>query len=332
MSYLKSYLKGFENLVKAKSDLERLRHMPQKLENGELINFNGKSLVGKVESLKDSGILEVIDAERVNDASRYTAALQKEYFDGFTKLIKIIEDAEGDVTNNVDEQSNEPSLEDRIIEIVEAGDKKAFRSIRQELKDAWFAVGDSEVADALIDLSDAVADKDVEFAKEILEGLGDTPVIDEKQSKTNKGSDVENPKEVDDDSEQDEDDELLADFNDAVEDEDAEDCELILKEMKEKNHPKLKECEKIFSDKFGAATFEKEPADEEGDVVNEILDDLDDAFDDKDLDKCKKLLDELKEEVDEDDEDLLEYMNKVSNLDKELNGSDDTPRRRRRRG
>lgn len=328
MSFLKAYLTGMKTLVESKSDLERLKHLPQRLEDGELINFNDKSLVGVVDSL--AGIeFEVIDAERVKGATRFTSALQKEYFTGFEKLVKLI-DGNSPLEEATVETSSEPTIVDRILEVVEAGDKKAFRALRQDIKNAWFACGDDKVSDAIIDLADAVADKDIEFAKEIIESVDATEEAtlvnepEEEPVKELKPTKVEQPTEDSED-----DDELLADFNDCIEEGDQEDAELCLKEMKECNHQKLKECEKAYTEKFGTAKTSEEPTDdEEGDVVDEILDDLDDALEKKDLDECKKLIEELKEELESDDEDLVEYVEKVAALDKELNGT--TERRARR--
>jgi hypothetical protein len=317
-TFLRAYLAGMSGLVKAKNDMERLKSLPQKLEDGELIDFNGKSMVGVIEQLSDLE-LEVIDASRVNDASRCTEALKREYFEGFEKLVKVIGEAEGDTTTTEEEtedkeqaESETPlTLEDQLLDAVAAGDKKEVRAICKELKNKWFALDPEEVEDALDDIKDCVADKDVEAVKEILAEVGeeDEKQVEDKQEEKTSKTKVE--EEVSED-----DDELLADFNDCIKEEDYEDAQLCLDEMKEKDHPKYKECKKILDNTAGEDDETTEDSDEEGDVVDEILDDLDKALENKDVKECEGLLEELLEETGEDDEDYVDYKAKVDALSK----------------
>ena len=95
-----------------------------------------------------------------------------------------------------------------------------------------------------------------------------------------------------------------------------------LQEMKEKNHPKYKECKKIFDNLDAAGdepedtVAEEEGSDDEEDIVEEILDDLDKALKDKDVKECQELLEELLEEVGAEDEDYIDYKEKVEALSK----------------
>lgn len=302
MSALKAYLNGFGNMVKAKSDLDRLLYMPQRLENGEIFNFKNKSMFGIMDNL--AGLeLEVIDAKRVVEATRYTSALQRDYFEGFAKLMKLID---GEVEDTVEEEADikevDPvtKLYNNLYEVVAAGDKKAFRTLRKDLKDQWFALDAAEVEDAIFDLSDAVADKDVDFAKEIVERLGgesEEDTVEEEQTPTDTVAEEEGSDEVS---------EIIEDIKSAIDDGDEEDFKELIAELKDIDKKAYNEWKDAFS------TQETKEDETEDEVVEEILEDLSIAIKEEDSDEIKELLEELAEEVGEDSELYQEWAAKVA--------------------
>lgn len=300
MSALKAYLNGFGDMVKAKSDLDRLLYMPQRLEDGEIFNFKNKSMFGIMDNL--SGLeLEVIDAKRVVEATRYTSALQRDYFEGFAKLMKLID---GEVEDVVEEEADikevDPvtKLYNHLYEVVAAGDKKAFRTLRKDLKDQWFALDDAEVEDAIFDLSDAVADKDVDFAKEIVEGLGGTEEVEddivEEETPADTVAEEEGSDEVS---------EIIEDIKSAIDDGDEEDFKELIAELKDIDKKAYNEWKDAFSTQEEAA---------EDEVVEEILEDLSIAIKEEDSNEIKELLEELADEVGEDSELYQEWAAKVA--------------------
>jgi len=299
---LKAFLQGYGNIVKAKSDLDRLKFMPQKVEAGEVFDFTGKSCFGKLEGVTDTVIIE---AARVNDASRCTSALLRDYFTGLDKFTSSLD---GDDTTTEDTTSN--LLEAELLDIVVKGDRKAARKVLKELKEQWFALPEDEVEDAIYDLQDCVADKDVDGAKEILADLGgdgEKGVTFEEPPTIHSDKDLEESTEPVNEDEAD----LLADIEDAIKDEDVEDVELLLKDLGSK-HPRYEEFEKRLAElesKPADGSVDENNGDEltEEEEIKEICLDLDDAIEDKDATKQKDFLEELKEVAGEDSEEFKKY-------------------------
>lgn len=308
MSALKAYLNGFGDMVKAKSDLDRLLYMPQRLEDGEIFNFKNKSMFGIMDNL--SGLeLEVIDAKRVIEATRYTSALQRDYFEGFDKLMKLIDGEVEDVVEEADIKEVDPvtKLYNHLYEVVAAGDKKAFRTLRKDLKDQWFALDDTEVEDAIFDLSDAVADKDVDFAKEIVEGLGGTEEVEDDIVEEETPADTVAEEEGNDTLES-EVSEIIEDIKSAIDDGDEEDFKELIAELKDIDKKAYNEWKDAFSTQDDTVAEE----DENDEVVEEILEDLSIAIKEEDSDEIKELLEELADEVGEDSELYQEWFTKVA--------------------
>jgi len=299
------FIRGLESFITAKSDLDRLKHMPQRVEEGRLVNFQGHKLTAKIDGLED---FIIMDADKVNDAKRFTSALLGTYLEGFSKLQGV----EDDETTTTENTNNEPTLEDLLLDAVEAGDKKEVRNICKQLKEQWFALDEDVVEDAIDDIKDCVADKDVKAVEDILDSL-ETNDEEPKQQEVKK-SEVkeifkeETPTKNDEDTE-----DLLLDIQDAIKDEDVEDVELLLKELGEE-HPRYKE----FSISLATLKGEDaviEPEKNEDDEIDDIIADLEDAIKENDIDGengAKVILEELKELVGEDDEDYIKF-NKIVN-------------------
>jgi len=297
---LKGFLKGFSEIVKAKSDLDRLKYLPQKVEAGEVFDFKGNSMFGILDGISDTVIIE---AARVNGASRCTSALLRDYFVGLDEFTSTLDG--GDTTTEAVE--NNP-LEAELLDIVDKGDRKAARKVLKELKEQWFALPEDEVEDAIYDLQDCVADKDIDGAKGILADLGnddaqkEAPVKEttkkvEQESKTP----VESTEPVNEDEA-----DLLADIEDAFKDEDVEDVKLLLKELGVK-HSKYAEFEKQLKTLENLGEVEDDVELTEEEEIKEICLDIDDALEDKDAKKQKDFLKELKEFAGEDSEEYKKY-------------------------
>ena len=301
------FIRGLEGFITAKSDLDRLKHMPQRVEDGRLVNFKGHKLTAKIDGLED---FVIMDADKVNDAKRFTSALLGTYLEGFSKLQGVEDDTTTENTNN------EPTLEDLLLDAVEVGDKKEVRNICKQLKEQWFALDDDVVEDAIDDIKDCVADKDVKAVEDILDSLGKTNDKEPEQQVEVKKSAPELVKEIVKEETQTNDDDLedlLLDIQDAIKDEDVEDVELLLKELGEE-HPRYKE----FSISLATLKGEDaviEPEKNEDDEIDDIIADLEDAIKENDIDGengAKVILEELKELVGEDDEDYIKF-NKIVN-------------------
>jgi hypothetical protein len=291
--FLKAFLTGYTDMVKTSNDLDRLRYAPQRVEAGVFYNFHDTDMFkGAVEGLESLNI-ELIKAERVNDTTRFTSALQRDYFAGFNKMMDLVAktDTGGYTTTADTDEPVEVTLEDKILEVVKAGDKKAFRSLRKELKDKWFALDDADVEDAIFDLGDAVADKDVEYAKEILENVGedDAPAEEpEPEVKEIKETPKKTAKLTEEESE------IIEDLKSAIDDGDQKDIDELLAELKEVN-------EALYDEWLPATQVEQPEEDtkdeEDSSVVDEIIEDLDAAIADEDEDEAKACLEELADEV-----------------------------------
>ncbi len=296
--FLKAFLTGYTDMVKTSNDLDRLRYAPQRVEAGVFYDFHNTDMFkGAVEGL-DGLTIELIKAERVNDTTRFTGALQRDYFAGFNKMMDLVAktDTGGYTTTADTDEPVEVTLEDKILEVVKAGDKKAFRSLRKELKDKWFALDDADVEDAIFDLGDAVADNDVDFAKEILANVGedDTPAEEpEPEVKELKVAPKKTAKLTEEESE------IIEDLKSAIDDGDQKDIDELLAELKEVN-------EALYDEWLPATQVEQpeedpevkdEEEDDDSSVVDEIIEDLDAAIADEDEDEAKACLEELADEV-----------------------------------
>lgn len=297
--FLKAFLTGYTDMIKTSNDLDRLKFAPQRVEDGVFYNFQNKDMfAGAVQGLETLNI-ELIPADRVNDTSRFTGALQRDYFAGFDKMMDQIVKLPGGKYETASEDAApvDVTLDDKILEIVKTGDKKAFRSMRQEIKDQWFALNDDDVADALLDLADAVADKDVEYAKEILEGLDGNS--DETPVATNELTDEES--------------EIIEDIKSAIDDGDEKDFNELISELKEINADLANEWADAFAVNVDDPAAENDtPKSEDDSIVDEIIEDLEAALEDGDMDEAKECLEELKEEVGEDSDLYKEYAAKVA--------------------
>lgn len=293
--FLKAFLTGYTDMVKTSNDLDRLRYAPQRVEAGVFYNFHNTDMFkGAVEGL-ESLTIELIKAERVNDTTRFTGALQRDYFAGFNKMMDLVAktDTGGYTTTADTDEPVEVTLEDKILEVVKAGDKKAFRSLRKELKDKWFALDDADVEDAIFDLGDAVADKDVEYAKEILENVGEDdapaedPEVKELKETTSKLTDEES--------------EIIEDLKSAIDDGDKKDIEELLAELKDVNESLYNEWLPATKVEQPDETKEEEEVEDDS-IVDEIIEDLDAAIADGDEAEAKACLEELADEVGSDSE------------------------------
>jgi len=309
--FLTAFLTGYTDMVKTSNDLDRLKFAPQRVENGVFYNFKGEDMFkGTVAGLENIS-LELIDAERVNGTSRFTQALTKEYFKGFDTLMDMISKETGGVVAE-DEPKLDPvsTLYHKLYDIVEAGDKKAFRTIRSELKDQWFAIDGGEVEDAIFDLSDAVADKDVDFAKEIVEGLGGDEVPEEYAAAGVVEDNVPEPtpNKVDEKGLTEEEAEIIEDIKTAIDDGDEKDFNELIAELKEVNAGLAKEWKGAFVVKNTEPTTDEA----EDDVLGEILEDLAVAVEENDEAEIKELMEELADEVGEDSDTYKEWSEKVA--------------------
>ena len=318
--FLKAFLTGYTDMIKTSNDLDRLKYAPQRVEDGVFYNFQNKDMfAGAVPGLESLNI-EIIDAARVNDTSRFTGALQRDYFAGFDKMMDQIVKLPGGKYETATETA-EPvkvTLDDKILEVVKSGDKKAFRAMRQEIKDQWFALNDDDVADAIMDLSDAVADKDVDYAKEILENLdgnsesshGNEPVETPKTETKKAAAKETKPKKAELTEEESE---IIEDIKSAIDDGDEKDFKELLAELKEVNPDLAEEWADAFAVNVNdPAADETDEQNSESSVVDEIIEDLEAALEDGDMDEAKECLEELKEEVGEDSDVYKEYAAKVA--------------------
>lgn len=301
--FIEAYLKGLTNMVESKSDLERLRFMPQKIEGGIVTDFKGNIL------FKDLDINDTIifDANRVNDTKRFTAALSRDYFQGLDKVMPLFSRGAVDVTE-ANEELTVVEYGTDIYDAVAAGDKKHLRAILRVYKNTkWSGLEADAIEDATYDLNDCADDKDVKGAKEIVLALiGDDicEVGDEGEMQDVPTSNDKAPAKAREAANEDEA-ELLQDLDEAIADKDWEDVELLLKELGNK-HPRYNE----FAAKLPGNDETGEHV--EVTVVDEICEDIEAALKDKDVDDAKKYLVELATEAGEDSDVYKEYAAKVT--------------------
>lgn len=304
--FIKSYLNTSIEMIKAKNDLERLSFMPQKIESGEVIDFKG-NISFKGLDVKD---VEVFPAARVNDATRCTSALTRDYFLALDKVMPLFGNGPAETKQEDDKEYGAD-----ILALVEAGDRKGLRSLLKDYKKGkWSSLDEDKLEDDIDDLVDCAVDKAVDDARSIIKDIAfmdlddveptemttttpTTPADTEKKESTHKPANEDEA-------------ELIADIEGAVSDEDWEDVELLLKELGDK-HPRYTE----FASKLPSEQDDtKEESKSEGSVIDEILDDLDDALTEKDTTACKEILAELLVETATDDIDYVEYKAKVDAL------------------
>ena len=306
MSFMKPYLQGIESMVSTSNDLERLTYALQRIENGVFYNFKGQDMFnGAVAGLEELNI-EVLKVERVTETTRFTSALQRDFNAGMKKVYDSITR----LSDGSYEVAPERTILDDLYDVVAKGDVKAFRDIRTKLKEKWFALDTDVVGDAILDLADAVSDKDVEYAKEIVERVecdDETPVKKEEPKATKKeepkatkkeepkATKKEEPTEADITEEEFE---IIEDIKSAIDDGDEADFKELLKELKEVN-------EGLYNEWKGA--FKTSPETEDDGIVAEILEDLDKAIEEGDEADFKELLKELKEEAGADSDIYKEY-------------------------
>ena len=74
-------LEGFIGLIEANKPIEMMQLMPQRVENGELIRFNGKKFC----DLPNVDDVVILEADRLG--SRFTDALWRDYKGALTDFI-----------------------------------------------------------------------------------------------------------------------------------------------------------------------------------------------------------------------------------------------------
>lgn len=310
--FVHAYLKGLTHMVQSKADLERLRFMPQKIENGNLINFEGQVLVGGLD-IKDTIIA---DFDRFATAKRYTVPLANDYFTALESVMSLFVNKVGSEKDSETETSFEEPYGADIYDAVAAGDKKALRKVLKQYKRTkWSALDEDDVEDAIDDIVDCIGENDaVPAAKEIVNNL-----IGDDICEVAKPNDKEKPIQKDpavsvQETPADEDEaELLQDLADAVKDEDWDDVEMLLNELG-KDHPRYVEFEKHLKPEAKEDTKPSDDNDNDNDddIVDEILDDLEDALKKGDTSNQKEFLAELAKEIGEDDDLYKEYDVKVN--------------------
>lgn len=339
--HTKSYLQGLKSIVNEKDALSRLKFLPQRVENGVLINFYDKGV------FKDTQIGEqdcvIFDKDTVNSASRCTDALINRYFTAFDAFLdKYSDNDEGCGAVNVKVKTIDPIYE-ALYTAVENKDKKEVKKLCEDLEAKWFALEPEIVEDALLDIMVCVKTGDVDEVKAIIKDVeGDeftdditnNQVAKEICEDTIKGGIRQAVKETivktvieenyqpKDEREED----LIADLEDAIKDEDIEDVKMLLDELGEK-HPLYSKYEKALKELEGDKGAKDTST--EDDEIEEILADLDDALDAGELegeDGAIAILEELKELVGEDDADYKKYYDLVYPPKKERES------RRERRG
>jgi len=295
-----AFLTGYRNMVEAKADIDRLKCMPQRVENGNLLDFSGRVLIGGLD-VEDRIIF---DADKVNNAKRYTSALSRDYFIAFDELMSLLPSKGVEEVNATTEIYGAD-----IYDAVSKGDKKGLRVILKEYKKVkWVALNEDAVEDAIDDIKDCVADKDVEGAKEIVTELIGCDICEEadevkepqKVAKESTKPSTSNHKPANEDEA-----ELLADLEDALSEKDYEDAEMLLKELGDK-HPRYAEFFNALPNNKQDDVDSDEKTDDI-DVVDEICLDIDDAIADGDLSAAKKFLEELADEAGTDSKEYKEY-------------------------
>ena len=309
-----AFIQGYKNMVKANNDIDRLQFMPQRIEDGTMYDFKGNTIFKNMD-IKD---IEIFDLDRVAKASRFTAALSRDYFEALDKVIPLIKKEDGRSINQ-DDEVEEPKAEyaSDILDAVEKGDRKTLRALLKGYKANDWAVLDSDkVDDAIFDIMDYIDDKDVKRVKEIINDLisidAATFNVEDDEKTVKKETPVKKEETttkyvpVDEDEE-----ELIADLEEAVEDEDYEDVELLLKELGE-DHTMYSHYKSFIPGKTKEEPKGEEPTkDDNSDIIDEICDDIDAALEDNDSLDAKKYLKELAEEAGEDSDIYKEYDAKV---------------------
>ena len=325
-----NYLTGMKTLATEKNDMDRLKFMPQKIEGQRLVNFHGDYLTTVIDGLEDG---EIFDKDKILNGKRCTPALVKSYFESYDKLITTDEE----VTETTNDK---PTLEDDLLDAVEAGDKKAVRAILKELKEKWFALDDDKVEEAIDDIKDCVSDKDVKEVEAILDSLepadedtilkeniaagkeraklsvakenDERKKVKENIAEARKGAKkIHSAKAEEGTPTTTDDNDIVLDIVDAIKDEDIKDVEMLLKELGE-DHPRYKEFNISLATLKGEDAIietESDPITNDDDI-DAIIGDLEDAIEAKEFegeDGAKEILAELLELVGAEDEDYIKY-------------------------
>jgi len=318
--FTEAFLKTSRNMVEAKSDIERLRFMPQKIEGGKVIDFTGEVLF-KVLNTED---VVIFDMERVKKGKRFTTALSRDYFIALDGVMHLFS-RDGETSN--DEPKEEYGAD--IYKAVGDGDKKGLRKIlREYVKVKWDGLNEDDIDDAVFDLNDCATGKDVDGAREIVTELigEDICEVKEEESSEPSTSSTEAPEPSNHTPANEDEAELLADLDDAVKDEDWEDVETLLNELGE-GHPCFMDYKmKLPSNKEDESKPTTCDKDSDAQVITEICEDIDAALGDGDTKDAKKYLEELAAEAGKDSDKYEEYEAKVNPPKKE------TRRSRRDRG
>jgi len=300
--FIEAYLMGLRNMVESKNDLERLRFMPQLIEGGVVTDFKGNMIFNTL----DCEDTIIFDADRVNNTKRYTSALSRDYFAALDKVIPLLTGG----TKGTAEEKTAPQKEygHDILALVEVGDKKGLRTLLKEYKKVqWSALNEDAVEDAIFDLNDCAADKDVKEARVIITDLVGTDICEtetqpvkeiQKAAETIAASTPDNEDEA----------ELLQDLEEAIADEDIEDVKLLLRELG-KEHPRYAEFAAVLN-----APKAEEPTNDVADdnLITEICEDIDAALADNDTKDAVKFLTELADEAGVDSDVYKEYNLKVN--------------------
>lgn len=209
MSYKKAFVNGLKQMLLAKSELDRLRFLPQRLEDGKLLNFND-DLLFKVEEAKD---LVIFDKTRLS--TRVTKKLLNDYLTNLDKYFYLFDD-----NRTEKKEEEELSIEDKILQNIEKdGDVEIFKILLKQI--------DLQVDD-ILELMEAKYKNNLDKAKEILfktvEDVQEAEVIEKLTAN-----------------------ELVEDFNYAIKDKAFDDARLILDEM-DKNSADYKKCSKILAE------------------------------------------------------------------------------------
>lgn len=322
-----SYLQGLKSIVNEKDALTRLKFLPQRVENGVLINFNNKGIFKDTQIGEDDCI--IFDKDTVNNASRCTDALINKYFDALDSFLSncSINDNSGEAVNVSSNKIVIDPIYELLYTAIENKDKKEVKKLCEDLENKWFALDPDIVEDAIFDIMACVKAGDVDEVKAIIKEVEgeDLPadivgsvaktivkeVCEDAARKAIKETItkpfIEENYQPKDETEED----LLADLDDAIKDEDVEDIEMLLKELGEK-HPLYSKYHKIYLTLQDGA--DKKDTSSEDDEIEEILADLDDALEAGELDGkdgAIAILEELKDIVGEDDADYKKYYDLV---------------------
>lgn len=275
--------------LEAKTRIETLKAMPQRIEGGVVYDFNNNPLFNVSNPDK-----EILGVSRVG--VKVTDALIIVYTDQLAQTDFLLVDDNAATKEELG--ADEPkTLEDQVLDAVKAGDKKLVRSLCKELKEKWFALAPDDVENAIDDIKDCVADKDVNEAQAIIDELVDADV-----GATAKEPETYTEKATGDDSELEA---ILEDLKGAIEDDDKKDIEACMADLADEvgRHSKIYEEWNVKVNP---------PTEEENDIVDEIIGDLETAIVDKNTEEVTACLGELADEIGEDSDIYKEWADKAT--------------------